>query len=157
MGIPRSLYAHVEKRLHARNYSEIAEASLAVVNSRSDATSLKSPTFDRVGGRTGGVSDRTQEGVTRLIEAEERLSRAMRWQAVYVRLDEAFSGTPEGEVAQMLYRDKVKSQQIALLRGCDRQTIRRMRDAYVTYAALLAAEQGLVQMRRHMIKGGEDG
>lgn len=153
VGIPRSLYAHIEKRLHARDYAEIAKASRELMNSREDALNLKSPTLSGAGGK-GGVSDRVGDGVERMIEAEERLGRALRWQAVYARLDEAFDGTAEGEVAQMLYRDKVTSQQISALRGCDRQTVRRLRDTYVTHAALLAAEQGLIRMREYAGRGG---
>ena len=152
MGIPRSLYAHVEKRLHARDYAEIAKAARGVIDSRGDAMSLKSPSLDG-GGKGGTISDRVQSGVERMIAAEEQLTRAMRWQVVYARLDEAFAGTPEGEIAQMLYRDKVTSQQIAQLRQCDRQTIRRLRDTYVTHAALLAAEQGLIRMREFSERG----
>lgn len=146
MGIPRSLYAHVEKRLHARDYAEIAKAAQGVIDSRGDAMNLKSPSLEG-GGKGGTISDRVHSGVERMIAAEEQLTRAMRWQVVYARLDEAFAGTPEGEIAQLLYRDKVTSQQIAQLRQCDRQTIRRLRDTYVTHAALLAAEQGLIRMR----------
>ena len=153
MAIPRSLYAHIEKRLHTRDYGEIAKAAQAVMNSRGDALSLKSPSLEG-GGKGGTTSDRVQNGVERMIAAEEQLSRAMRWQVVYARLDEAFAGTPEGEVAQLLYRDKVTSQQIAQLRQCDRQTIRRLRDNYVTHAALLAAEQGLIRMREFSERGG---
>ena len=126
-GIPRRLYAHIERRLYERDYAEVAKASLSAACSREDALSLKSPSLD-VKGRGGQVSDRVQQGVERVIEAEERLSRAIRWQMVYARLDEAFAGSAEGEVAQMIYRDKVTSQQIANLRGCAQQTIRRMRD-----------------------------
>lgn len=147
MGMPRSLYQHIERRLHARDYAEIAEASRRVIDLRSDAASLRSPSLSH-NGHGGAISDRVQNGVVRVIEAEEQLGRAIRWQIVYARLDEAFFGTPEGEVAQMLYRDKIKSQQIALLRGCDRQTVRRLRDTYVTHAALLAAEEGLIRMRQ---------
>lgn len=147
MGIPRSLYAHIEKRLHARDYADIAKASRRVIESRSDAASLRSPCAAGTGGGKSGVSNPVQQGAQRVIEAEEQLDRALRWQVVYARLDEAFDGSPEGEVAQMLYRDKVTSQQIAQLRGCDRQTVRRLRDTYVTHAALLAAEAGLIRMR----------
>lgn len=155
MGIPRNLYAHIEKRLHARNYAEVAKAAQDVISSRSDAASLRSPSLDRAGGKGGTVSNRVQDGVMRLTEAEERLSRAIRWQAVYARLDEAFAGMPENEVAQMIYRDKVQIQQIARLIGRDRQTVTRYRDTYVTHAALLAAEQGLIRMREFSERGGE--
>ena len=149
MGIPRSLYAHIERQLHNRNYAAVAEASRDVVNLREDAVNLKSPALS-AGGKSSMPGDRVQENVTRVIEAEERLSRAIRWQMVFLKLDEAFEGMPEGEVAQLLYRDKATSQQIANLRRCDRQTVRRLRDTYVTHAALLAAEAGLIRMRQYM-------
>ena len=149
MGIPRSLYAHIERQLHNRDYAAVAEASRDVVNLREDAVNLKSPALS-AGGKSSTPGDRVQENVTRVIEAEERLSRAIRWQMVFLKLDEALEGMPEGEVAQLLYRDKATSQQIANLRRCDRQTVRRLRDTYVTHAALLAAEAGLIRMRQYM-------
>ena len=81
MGIPRSLYAHIEKRLHARDYAEVAKASRDVIDSRGDALNLRSPALSG-GGAKNGVSDRVQSGVERVITAEERLSRALRWQTV---------------------------------------------------------------------------
>lgn len=86
------------------------------------------------------------DGATKVIEAEERLSAAIRWSMVYARLDELFDGTPEGEVAAALYRDKLTAARIAEQRYVDRQTVRRLRDTYVVHAALLAAELGLVRM-----------
>ena len=154
MGIPRKLYAHIERRLYERDCGEAAKASRAVIDSRCDALNLKSPSLSG-GGHGGAVSDRVQSGVERVMAAEEQLSRALRWQAVFARLDEAFAGTETGEVAQMVYRDRVQIQQIARLRGCDRQTITRLRDNYVTHAALLAAEQGLIRMREYAERSGE--
>lgn len=154
MGIPRRLYAHIERRLHERDYAKVAEASRSVIHARGDAVSLRSPSLGGAGGRNAQVSDRVQSGVERVIAAEEQLSRALRWQLVHARLDETFAGTPEGEVAKLLYRDKVTSQQIALLRCCDRQTVRRLRDTYVTHAALLAAEAGLIRIREYSDREG---
>lgn len=110
--------------------------------------------MDRVGGRSSGISDSVQDGATRVIEAEERLSAAIRWSMVYARLDALFAGTPEGEVAQALYRDKLTAAKIAEARMVDRQTVRRLRDTYVTHAALLAAELGLVRMSRFLREEG---
>lgn len=152
MGIPRRLYAHIERRLHERDYAEVAKACQSVISSRGDAMNLKSPSLNS-GGHSGAISDRVQDGVERVMAAEERLSRALRWQAVFARLDEAFDGTEEALIAQMIYRDKVQVQQIARLLNRDRQTITRYRDNYVTHAALLAAEAGLIRMREFSQKG----
>lgn len=152
MGIPRKLYAHIERRLYDRDYAEVAKACQGVIDSRSDAFSLKSP-LQGGGGRSAGVSDRVQNGVERVITAEERLSRALRWQTVFKRLDEAFAGTQEERVAQLIYCDRVQIQQIAQLMNRDRQTITRLRDNYVTHAALLAAEAGLIRMREFLEEG----
>lgn len=152
MGIPRRLYAHIELRLHERDYTEVAKACQCVISSRGDAMNLKSPSLNG-GGHSGAISDRVQDGVERVMAAEERLSRALRWQAVFARLDEAFAGTEEALIAQMIYRDKVQVQQIARLLNRDRQTITRYRDNYVTHAALLAAEAGLIRMREFSQKG----
>ena len=45
MGIPRSLYAHIERQLHNRDYAAVAQASRDVIDLRGDAVSLKSPSL----------------------------------------------------------------------------------------------------------------
>ncbi|MBQ7885366.1 MAG: hypothetical protein IJ313_00570 [Clostridia bacterium] len=143
--IPRALYAYIEKKLYDQPYQAVSEAAEALISRREEATGVKSPSGERSGGHSSGVSNRVQDGVLRVIAAEETLETANRWAFVYMRLGEIFDGTGEGEVARMLYAQKMTAQEIAKHRGVDRQTVRRLRDSYVIRAALLAAEHGLVR------------
>lgn len=144
--IPRTLYAYIEKKLYDQPYQAVSEAAEALISRREEAFGVKSPSGEQSGGHSSGVSNRVQDGVLRVIAAEETLETANRWAFVYMRLGEIFDGTDEGEVARMLYAQKMTAQEIARNRGVDRQTVRRLRDSYVIRAALLAAEHGLVRM-----------
>lgn len=147
--IPRKLYAYIEKKLYEQPYDAVSAAAEALICRKEEALCVKSPGAGSTGGRSGGVSNRVQDGTLRIIAAEETLETANRWAAVMTRLHEIFDGKPEGEIAEMLYAQKLSAQEIALRRGVDRQTIRRMRDSYVIRAALLATEAGLVRMSEY--------
>lgn len=147
--IPRTLYAYIEKKLHEQPYDAVSAAAEALISMREEATCVKSAAGGSPGGRAGGVSNRVQDGVLRVIAAEETLCTANRWAFVLTRLSEIFEGKPEQEIAQRLYVRKMTAQEIATECGVDRQTIRRLRDNYVVRAALLAAEQGLVRMDQY--------
>lgn len=155
MNIPKKLVRLIERKLRSRSAEDICMASKSVIELRSDALSIRSPGLDRVGGRSSGISDRVSDGVGRAIEAEERLSSALRWEICFLRLDQAFVGTPEEEVARLMYRDNLPIKQIAESLGVDRQTVCRRRENYLTHAALLAAEAGLIRMREYIGKGGD--
>lgn len=155
MNIPKKLVRLLERKLRSRSTEDICMASKAVIERRSDALALKSPALDRVGGRSAGVQDCVQKGVRRVMAAEERLSAALRWEICFRRLDEAFAGTPEEETAQLLYRNNLPIKQIAESLGVDRQTVCRRRENYLTHAALLAAEAGLIRMREYLGEGGD--
>lgn len=143
--IPRKLYAYIEKKLYEQPYRAAREAAEVLIERREEAVGVKSPGGGRSGGR-GGPSNRVQDGVLRVIDAEETLETANRWAFVYMRLSEIFAGTETAEIAQAYYAEKKTAREIAAARGCDRQTIRKRRDEYVIQAALLAAEHGLVKM-----------
>lgn len=144
--IPRALYAHIEKKLHEQPFEAVADAAQALITRREEAIGVKSPGSEPIGGHSGGVSNRVQDGVLRVIAAEETLDAANRWAMVLSRLGEIFEGKPEAEIAHALYVQKMTAQEVARSRNVDRQTVRRLKDNYVIRAALLAAEYGLVRM-----------
>lgn len=145
-GIPRALYARIERELHAQPIRAAIAAEEALRQRMEDAHGLKSPALDGAGGKPGGTSNRVQDGALRVIEAERMLETRRKWADVAAQLDEAFAGTKTGEVARLMYTDGRRASEIAGLLGVDRQTVKKRRDEYVTRAALLAAERGLIRM-----------
>lgn len=147
--IPRALYAYIEKKLHEQPYEAVAGAAMQLIERREEALCIKSPGSEPSGGHSGGVSNRVQDGVLRVIAAEEALGCANRWALVLTRLGEIFEGKQEKELAELLYVQKLTAQEIATRWGVDRQTVRRLKDNYVIHATLLAAEHGLVRMSEY--------
>ena len=153
--IPRKLYAMIEKRLFEQPYEAVSAAAEALIERREQAYGVKSPDGESGGGKSGGVSDRVQSGVLRMIAAEEELFTANRWAMVITRLSEIFEGTQTLEVAELFYAQKRTEADIARSKGLSRQTIRNRRDEYVTRAALLAAENGLIRLSEYDERGGQ--
>lgn len=147
--IPRALYAYIEKKLHEQPYEAVAGAAMQLIERREEALCIKSPGSEPSGGHSGGVSNRVQDVVLRVIAAEESLDCANRWALVLTKLGEIFEGKQEKELAELLYVQKLTAQEIAARWGVDRQTVRRLKDNYVIHAALLAAEHGLVRISEY--------
>lgn len=147
--IPRNLYAYIEKKLYEQPYEAVSAAAEELIERREEAMGVKSPGSEPSGGRSGGVSNRVQDGVLRVIAAEENLYTANRWALVVMRLGEIFGGTETAEIAELFYVQKMTEADIARSRCVSRQTIRNRRDEYVIRAALLAAEHGLVRMSEY--------
>lgn len=147
--IPRKLYAFIEKKLFEQPYEAVSAAAEALITRREEAVGVKSPGSECSGGRSSGISNRVQDGVMRVMAAEENLETANRWAFVLTRLSEIFQGTEVAEVALLFYAQKMTEAEIARSKGKSRQTIRRCRDEYVMRAALLAAENGLVRMSEY--------
>lgn len=145
-GIPRALYTRIERELHAQPIRAAMAAEEALRKRMEDAHGLKSPALDGAGGKPGGTSNRVQDGALSVLDAERMLEVRRKWADVSMRLDETFAGTQTQEVARMLYTDGMRPGEIARQLGVDRQTVSRRRDEYVTRAALLAAERGLIRM-----------
>ena len=96
--------------------------------------------------RGSGVSDPTARAAQRLASARERLENSERWGAVVLRTRAHFEGAPEGVVFDLTYAQHMTQQDAAELLGVDRQTVRRHRETIVVFAALIAAERGLIRM-----------
>lgn len=147
--IPRKLYAFIEKKLFEQPYEAVSAAAETLIERREQALCVKSPGSEGGGGKSNAVSNRVQDGVLRVIAAEEDLSTASRWACVLTRLSEIFEGTEVAEVAALYYGEQLTEAEIARSKGISRQTIRNRRDEYVIRAALLAAEAGLVRLSEH--------
>ena len=77
--IPRKLYAYIEKKLFEQPYAAVSEAAEALIERKEQAYGVKSPGGEGGSGKSSGVSNRVQDGVLRVIAAEEDLDAANRW------------------------------------------------------------------------------
>lgn len=65
----------------------------------------------------------------------------------FSHLDDIFAGKPEAQIANAIYVRHVKQKDVAEVMHYDRQSVRRYRDNYVCYCALLAAEKNLIKVQ----------
>lgn len=146
-GVPARIYKTIEHQLRLHGHvPQTDDAMDALVEAWHHATDVHAPAFDSVGGGHGGSHDRLERCVLALLDAEDALSDVARWQLVYKELDKIFDGTKEGAAAQLIYDQRMSQEEAAQVLGVDRQTVRRMRDAYVGRAALLAASAGIINV-----------
>lgn len=146
--IPGHIYRRIEAMLHRRGtFAEHAREQLRAAEAR--ATDISQHIDgDRV--QVSGSGDRLERGALGVIAARGAVEKAEKWEAVFARCDEYFAGRDEAKAARLLYREHLNQQQVAARMYVDRQTVRRWRDAYVTYCAMLALDADLIRM------GGQD-
>jgi hypothetical protein len=144
--IPEVAYETVEKKLRQRG-KLIRRAEEAVARARARATDTSAPSGNVTGGRGGLPGSRVERGALNVIRAEKRLENALKWEAVFRKMDEIFpvEDSNEGFVASMLYGNGMSQADLARFTGCSRQTIRMRQDRYVIRCAFLAAQAGLIR------------
>lgn len=145
--IPEKIYRLVEKKLTDRHVL-VVRAEMDLAEAQSAAASCSAPPMDadRVSG--SGDGKRLERAVLRVLAAEKALDDAREWLDVIRLLDAAFPfpGTVEGKIANILYEQGKNQAQACLELNCDRQTVRRRKDNYVAYGALIAASKGLIEI-----------
>lgn len=143
--IPEVAYQMVEKKLRQRG-KLIRKAEEAVAKARAKATDTSAPSGSVGGGRGGIPGSRVERGAMSVIRAEKRLETAMKWEAVFRKMDEIFPAedSSEGFVASMIYGNGMSQADLARFTGCSRQTVKMRQDRYVIRAAFLAAQAGLI-------------
>lgn len=155
--IPGKLYATIEKRLRERDTAP-AKARRALEAARERAMAISTP-----GTSSGGSGKKSTPGNSRVERAAVLIAMAERnveilgkWEEVFRKIDEIFpaDSTNEGFVASLMYGNGMSQEEVCRFTGCARQTIRRRRDRYVNYVALLAASEGLIT-REEMIDHGD--
>lgn len=145
--IPKEVYSLVERKRRARWVAE-KRAMLKLQDAQAAAFSLGSPGAGGSGGRSG-PGDRVGKLALRVVEAEDNLETARKWENVWRMMDRAFpfETTKEGFTAGLLYDNSVPFQEIAAACGVSKQLAMRWRDNWVCHAALFAAGEGLIQIR----------
>lgn len=151
--IPQKIYRKVEYNLrHRLDLSAQARARLYDV--QREALSIASPATDQEK-HGSGPGNRTQALALKIVEAEEQVKQAERWEEAFRLTDAAFpwESTQEGVVAGYLYGNGMNIQETCAATGRKRTTVIHLRDNYVAHAALFAAALGLIDIR----KGPDDG
>ena len=137
--IPDWAFREVERRRRRRGDARAREARLL-----QDAVGrvMGSPGLDRIGSPGTPASDKVGREGVRKISAE---TLAAEWEAVFREADEHFGMESDAvTVARMVYDEQLSQVQAAERMRCDRQTVRRQRDAYVIYSAFVASGRGLL-------------
>lgn len=144
--IPKEIYALVERRRRNR-YTGETRARLRLQQAQDAAYTLASPGAEAPV-RTG-PGDRVGRMALRIAEAEEQLKKEEAWESVWAMMDRIFpsGSTLEGTVAGMLYDSGMTQRGAALACKTSREAVCRARDNWVCHAALIAAADGLVDIR----------
>ena len=160
MLIPFEVYALVESKLRKRHLL-IARAQLRLLQAQADAEGMMLPSGSgqaAPGGKRRHRKSRAEQAAALIADAEQALENARAWNGVFRLLDKAFPfpGSPEGETAHLLYERQVSQEEARKILRCDRQTVRRRRDAYVTHGALFAAAAGLIEFAKEEKIDGDE-
>lgn len=144
--IPQKIYRLVENRLRQR-WELAARARAKLYDAQQAAMAVSSPATDQEN-HSSGPGDRTQALALRILEAEEQLERAEKWEDAFQMADAAFpfETTKEGVIAGYLYGNGMTIQEACAATGRKRTTVIHLRDNYVAHAALFAAALGLIDI-----------
>lgn len=159
MLIPYEVYVLVESKLKKRHLL-IARAELRLFQAQADAQGMLLASGNgqaAPGGKRRHRKSRAEQAAALIADAESALDNARAWEDVFRLLDKTFPfpGSPEGETAHLLYEQGMSQEDARKILRCDRQTVRRRRDAYVTHGALYAAAAGLIQFKEDEGHGEE--
>lgn len=151
--IPEAAYRLVEKKLRQRE-KLVRKAEEAVAKARAKATDISAPS-GTIGGKGGAPGSRVERGALNVIRAEKKLDSALKWEAVFRKMDEIFPAedSNEGFVASMIYGNGMSQADLARFSGCSRQTVKLRQDRYVVRCAFLAAQAGLI--REEVMRDGD--
>lgn len=147
MLIPQAVYYECEKWL--RKHSDLIHAAtLHLREVRAEAYSVRAAALDSIGGERGtGRGDALERKAMAVTEAEEQLRLALRWNDIVTRLKHMYpEETREGTAFDLLYQRGMTQEEVCRLLNVERKTVRRCRDKLVINCALLAVQEGLVQL-----------
>lgn len=155
--LPAGIYAQVENRLKSR-WTAIEKAEQALEKARDKARAGGGVPVGVSGSGKRNVKSRVERMAILVVSAEKTLETAWKWDAVFRKMDEIFppDTTNEGFVASLMYGNGMSQEDVCRFTHCARQTIRRRRDRYINYCALLAAHEGLIDMKGLVNDGDTD-
>ena len=146
MLIPFEVYALVESKLRKR-HQLVARAEIRMMQGQADAQGMllaKGGSQAAPGGKRRHRKSRAEQAAALIADAESALENARAWEGVFRLLDKTFPypGSPEGETAHLLYEQGMSQEDARKILHCDRQTVRRRRDAYITHGGALCRRGG---------------
>ena len=146
--IPDRIYRLCEKKLAAR-YMSVFRATERLKEVQARAYTVPGMRINENGGGGGkGRGDAVAQKALSVAEAEKALENALRWEAVFQRLESVYpKESKEGRIAERLYGwagAAMRQEAVCRLLRIDRKTCRKYRDTYVINCALLAAAEGLI-------------
>ena len=155
--LPAGIYAQVENRLKSR-WTAIEKAEQALEKARDKARAGGGVPVGVSGGGKRNSNSRVERMAILIVAAENVLDTAWKWDAVFRKMDEIFppDGSNEGFVASLMYGNGMSQEDVCRFTHCARQTIRRRRDRYINYCALIAAHEGLIDMKGMVDDGDTD-
>lgn len=147
--IPRGIYRQAEWHLHnvRRCLAAMARHGAVSPAQREMIESSQLPGgIVEITGIRGGHSDRTGKAGMALAAGWEKQGLYERWLGCIERTERHFAGMPESDMARRYYGQHVTVLAVAEAMYVDRQTVNRYRDRYVTFLALAAACEGLIDL-----------
>ena len=146
--IDRDIYGLVEDRIRHRS-ENIEKAKVQLDEARARAHTVSAAPMDPNGGsRSSGSGDKIERAAISVVEAEKSLDRALRWDDCVRRLERIYGpNTPEGRVGSWIYSRGLTQADCCRIMKRDRKSIRRLQDAWIYNALLLAVEEGLVSLK----------
>ena len=155
--LPTGIYTQVENRLKGR-WTAIEKAEQALEKAREKARACGGIPVGISGGGKRNSKSRVERMAVLIVSAESMLETAWKWDAVFRKMDEIFppDGSNEGFVASLMYGNGMTQEDVCRFTHCARQTIRRRRDRYINYCAILAAHEGLIDMKGLVNDGDAD-
>ena len=156
--IPTGIYMQVENRLKSR-WTAIEKAEQALERAKQKARASGGVPVGTGGGpKKSNSKSRVERMAILVVTAEEALKTAWEWDEVFRKMDDIFppDKTNEGFVASLMYGNGMSQEDVCRFTHCARQTVRRRRDRYINYCALLAAHKGLINMKGMVNDGDPD-
>ena len=149
MIIPEQIYRLVESKLKDR-WMLVVRANQALFVAQAQAVRITASAFDAIPVHGGAKDSPAEKAALRVIQAEDKLHVAEKWQDAFAMTDKAFpwESTAEGVLAGYLYGNGMNLADAARAAGCSRKTAMRLRDNYVGHCALFAASMGLITFGR---------
>lgn len=145
MMIPESVYRRVEGKLF--NAGKVRDAALRALDEARARAMLPTAPAPDGGIRSGGNRNRQEIKNLAVVQASIDAERAEKWELVLKRTQEMYPpDTAVGQAARLYYRERQTQAAVAAKLHIDRQTVRRRLDTYVINCALLAADEGLLDL-----------
>lgn len=145
--IPTAIYEEIEHRLKTRDVA-ISSINEELMLARAKAYDISAPISGTGGGKTHNNKSRVERAAIELDRIERKYQTALKWDAVFKRLDILFPDDSNvGFVASLMYGNGMSQEDVCRACGTSRQTVRRIRDKYIIHAALIAASFNLIEVK----------